>query len=159
MKRFYPNVLPPFPHEPSPDLFEIRRISDQIGQGVVSLSYFVKGDLVCGFTGYLVNSITQYSLTLGPNLHIHDPYFMGKVLHSCDPNLFCDMKRRIFIALKDIAPGDVITMDYAQTEEKLFKPFECSCGAPNCRKIIIGRGEKPKKPVVVARSADMAVRK
>jgi hypothetical protein len=141
MKRFYPNTLPFFTNEPSPEKFAIRKISDGAGEGVVSLAYFLKGEIVCGFTGYLVDFITQFSLTLGPNLHIHDPYFMGKILHSCDPNLYCDMKRRIFVARRDIQPGEIITMDYAQTEPKLFKPFECSCGAANCRGFVTGRLE------------------
>jgi len=146
MKRFYPNSLPFFSNEPTPEMFEIRRISASAGEGVVSKSYFLEGDIVCGFTGYLVNSITQFSLTLAPNLHIHDPYFMGKILHSCDPNLFCDMKTRTFIAKRDIGPGEIITMDYAQTEPKLFRLFECCCGAPNCRGFITGYRER-KQPV------------
>ena len=141
MKRFYPNSLPLFPNEPAVDKFKICRISDSTGEGVVSLASFKKGDLVCAFTGYLVNFITQYSLALGPDLHIHDPYFMGKVLHSCDPNLHCDMKRRAFIAKRNIQSGELITMDYAQTEDKLFRPFECSCGAANCRGFVTGRLE------------------
>ncbi|MEW5894754.1 MAG: SET domain-containing protein-lysine N-methyltransferase [Candidatus Omnitrophota bacterium] len=138
MKRFYPNSLPSFPNEPLPTKFEIKKISSSVGEGVVTLRSFKKGDTVCAFTGYLVNFITQFSLTLGENLHIHDPYFMGKILHSCDPNTHCDMSRRVFIAKRDIKAGEIITMDYAQTEPKLYKPFDCSCGAPNCRGFVNG---------------------
>ncbi len=138
MKRFYPNSLPSFPNEPTPENFEIRKISDSVGEGVVAQSCFTKGEIVCAFSGYFVETITQFSLTVGTDLHIHDPYFMGKILHSCDPSLHCDMTRRLFIAKRDIQPGDIITMDYDQTEPHLFRPFHCSCGAENCRGFIAG---------------------
>lgn len=145
MKRFYPNALPAFQYEPSPKDFQIVQIGDSVGEGVMAQSYFYQGDIVCAFCGYLVTDITQFSLRFGTGLHVHDPYFMGKVLHSCDPNLHCDMSRRLFIAKKDIVPGELITMDYAQTEDYLFKPFPCSCGSANCRGFIVGRLEKAPK--------------
>lgn len=141
MKRFYPDSLPAFANEPSVKKFAIQKISQSVGEGVVALVPFSRGEIVCAFTGYLVNVITQYSLMLGPGQHVHDPYFMGKVLHSCDPNTFCDMKRRVFVARKHIKAGEWVTMDYAQTEEELFKPFPCSCGSVNCRGFITGRAE------------------
>lgn len=152
MKRFYPSSLPFFRYEPDPGRFEICRISDSVGEGVVARSCFSRKDIVCGFSGYLVSSITQFSLRLGAGLHIHDPYFMGKVLHSCDPNLHCDMKQRLFIAKKDIRPGDIITMDYEQTEERLFKPFNCSCGSGNCRGFIGGASKNvPSENICLSR--------
>lgn len=141
MKRFYPDIVPPFFYEPHPDEFEICRIDEKVGEGVVSRAYFVEDQVVCGFTGYLINFITQFSLQVLPDVHLHDPYFMGKILHSCDPNLSCDMERRLFMALRDIQPGDILTMDYTQTEDTLFKPFVCSCGSARCRGLIVGRHE------------------
>lgn len=143
MKRFYPDSLPSFLNEPTPENFEICRISDSVGEGVIARTHFSKGAVVCAFTGYFVDTITQFSLSVSHDLHLHDPYFMGKVLHSCDPNMHCDMTRRIFIAKRDIQPGDFITMDYDQTEERLFKPFTCSCGAQNCRGLIAGSAMSP----------------
>lgn len=141
MKRFYPKSVPSFPYEPSPEDFQIVRIGDSMGQGVVTRKAFKKGEIVCAFSGYVVDVITQFSLQISPKRHLHDPHFMGKVLHSCDPNLDCDMRRRLFIARRDIFPGEIITMDYAQTEDYLYKPFTCSCGAADCRGIIVGKRE------------------
>jgi uncharacterized protein len=138
MKRFYPDCLPPFKYEPTSDSFEIRRISDTIGQGVISLKAFRRGDIVCAFTGFLTDTITQFTLQLNRRQHIHDPYFMGKVLHSCDPNTICDVKKRIFVAVKDITPNEPVTIDYAHTEAILYKPFTCSCKAVNCRGYVTG---------------------
>jgi hypothetical protein len=137
--RFYPDTLPPFPNEPTTDRFRICRISAAVGEGVITLSRFKPGDTVFSFTGFLTTEITQYSLQIRRGMHLHDPFFMGKVLHSCDPNTSCNMRTRTFTALKPILPGDLITMDYAETEEVLYKPFPCSCGAADCRGFVTGK--------------------
>lgn len=138
-ERFYPNCLPEFENEPTTDRFEIRYVDDGVGQGVVTLVPFEAGEIVFRFTGFLSTEITQFSLQIHESLHLHDPYFMGKVLHSCDPNTVCDMEKRTFTATKRIEAGAFVTMDYAQTEDYLFKSFPCSCGAANCRGYVTGR--------------------
>ncbi len=138
-ERFYPEALPRFPFEPTRDRFAITQVGDSVGEGVTTRCHFMPGDILFGFTGFFTSEITQFTLQVHEGLHLHDPYFMGKVLHSCDPNATCDMTRRLFIAIAPIAPGDFITMDYAQTEDYLFKTFECQCGAPHCRGEVKGR--------------------
>ncbi|HEX9000541.1 MAG TPA: SET domain-containing protein-lysine N-methyltransferase [Blastocatellia bacterium] len=53
--------------------------------------------------------------------------------HSCAPN--CSLRQvrghLIFFALKDIAPGDEILLDYEESYHDDNK--KCQCGAPNCR--------------------------
>jgi SET domain-containing protein len=53
--------------------------------------------------------------------------------HSCQPN--CYMKilynHILFYALRDIHPGDEITLDYVMTLHSDKK--RCTCGAENCR--------------------------
>ncbi|MBF0478122.1 MAG: SET domain-containing protein-lysine N-methyltransferase [Candidatus Omnitrophica bacterium] len=139
--RFYPDSLPEFPYEPKPGDFRIQKIGDSVGNGVMALKSFLPGDIVFAFTGFLVTEITQYSLRYRNGLHVHDPFFMGKVLHCCNPNTYCNMETRQFIAVQAINPGELITMDYLQTEDVLFKPFNCSCGAPNCRGYVSSREE------------------
>ncbi len=137
--RFYPEQLPAFANEPTRDRFDIVRVGDSVGEGVVSCVSFQTGETIFSFTGFFSQEITRFSLQVNENLHLHDPYFMGKILHSCAPNAFCDMQNREFIALRDIAPDEFITMDYAQTEDVLFQIFDCSCGALNCRGTVRGR--------------------
>ncbi|MCI0709197.1 MAG: SET domain-containing protein-lysine N-methyltransferase [Chloroflexi bacterium] len=137
--RFYPDELPPFPNEPTRDRFEIVRGDDMVGEGVRSRATFLPGEIVFQFTGFYVSEITQFSLQVHSGLHLHDPYFMGKILHSCDPNTVVNMDQRRFIAVKPIEAGDFVTMDYAQTEDYLFKTFMCNCDAPNCRGLVTGR--------------------
>jgi hypothetical protein len=141
--RFYPDTLPAFENEPTRERFDIVRVGDSVGEGVATLVAFNEGDVIFNFTGFFSTEITQFSLQVHDGLHLHDPYFMGKVLHSCDANAYCDMEKRHFVALRPIEAGEFITMDYAQTEDYLFKTFPCSCGAENCRGYVTGR----KQPI------------
>jgi hypothetical protein len=137
--RFYPRETRRFAGEPSRLDFAIRPIGGAKGEGLVALRGFAAGELVFAFTGTIVREITQYTLQLSADRHIHDPYVMGKVLHHCAPNCHVDMARQTFIAIRPIAAGDLVTMDYCETEDTLFKPFTCHCGAPECRGVIGGR--------------------
>ena len=132
MTRFYPEFVPPFPHEPNPDNFAVRPIGDNIGEGVVALKAFEKGQIVFRFTGFYMSEQTLFTLQVEPGLFVHDPFFIGKVLHRCDPNCAVDMKRRQFTARRPVMPGEWITMNYETTEDELFRSFECVCGAVPC---------------------------
>jgi hypothetical protein len=136
--RFYPAELPPFKNEPTRDRFTIAQVGDSVGEGVKTFVSFEAGDIVFEFTGFFTHLITLFSLQVEDGLHLHDPYFMGKILHCCDPNTKVDMKARTFTATRHIEAGEFITMDYASTEEVLYRTFECSCGAENCRGVVKG---------------------
>jgi SET domain-containing protein len=69
--------------------------------------------------------------------------------HSCAPNCEAiDDKSRIFIeAIRDIAPGEELTYDYAYErdgteDEKWEQVYACHCGAATCRGTILA----PKTP-------------
>lgn len=145
MKRFYPAAIPEFLHEPSFQDFKIVKKDDATGEGIISLTYFKANDIVCRFQGKIVYQTTLYSLQLNETQHIHDPYFMGKILHACNPNLSCDMQQQTFTALRSIKPNDFLTMDYEQTEDVLFRPFHCQCGSKNCKGWIAGRKQQLMK--------------
>ncbi|HEY7785226.1 MAG TPA: SET domain-containing protein-lysine N-methyltransferase [Pyrinomonadaceae bacterium] len=53
--------------------------------------------------------------------------------HSCTPNAYMKISSGhiLFIALKDIKPGEEITIDYESTLHSDKK--RCTCGAPSCR--------------------------
>jgi SET domain-containing protein len=53
--------------------------------------------------------------------------------HSCAPNTFTRMTdaRAEFYALRDIAAGEELTVDYEQSHHNGTLP--CRCGAPGCR--------------------------
>jgi SET domain-containing protein len=53
--------------------------------------------------------------------------------HSCRPNArLCIRQGRVeFYALRDIAPGEEITVDYGESHHE--GRLACRCGAPGCR--------------------------
>ncbi len=58
--------------------------------------------------------------------------------HSCDPNTFYD-GLDVYVS-KNIEEGIELTLDYSTFLNEEMEPFECHCGARNCRQWI--KGEK-----------------
>jgi hypothetical protein len=146
MKRIYPDHLPVVADEPRWEDFCVLDVDDQRGQGVLVLRDFPKGSRLFRMNGTLTTEMTLHSLQMEPGLHLDDPYFAGKVLHSCSPNSKLDPKSRLFRATRKIAKGELLTMDYDETEDILFRAFMCCCGSPNCRGYVAGKlAEKPRQ--------------
>lgn len=135
--RFY-TFSPPFPNEPTRDRFKVIH-SESTGEGLISLVDIEPGEVVFTFAGQILDYQTLYTLQIEPGRYIDDPLVMGKVLHSCDPNMICSMKYLTFWARKPIKAGDYLYMDYETTEDELYRHFNCCCGADNCRGLIRGR--------------------
>lgn len=57
--------------------------------------------------------------------------------HSCDPNIAIQ-GQIVFVAMRDIAPGEELTHDWATTDDLDYE-IECRCGSPNCRRIVTGK--------------------
>lgn len=126
---------------PTRSNFSIKKKDGDMGFGIYSKKAFNRGSMVARFTGNITNQVVQHSLQINPTSHIHDPYFAGLLLHSCSPNVALDMQDFTIWAIKDIEPGDALTMDYASTEDTLFRQFKCLCESDNCRHWITGRKE------------------
>jgi SET domain-containing protein len=86
---------------------------------------------------------------------IDDTYFLGAmnsdeeegiklyVNHSCNPN--CGLRGEItFIAIRDIATGEELTIDYAFVDNEDYS-FNCTCGEKSCRSIVTGRDWRRKE--------------
>jgi len=129
--------------EPLKNKFSVITTEDK-GQGLQSLVNFSKGDIIFKFSGTIQYEQSLYTLQVKPNVYIYDPIIMGKILHSCDPNMFCIMDNFTFIAKKDIKAGDMLYMDYEQTEDYLYNKFICKCLNNNCRGLIAGKLEVKK---------------
>lgn len=137
--RIYPSHIEPLSMEPSSVDYCVSDIDDHRGQGVVALRGAQPGDVLFRMNGTLQREMTLHSLQIAPGLHLDDPYFAGKVLHSCEPNSRLDVTTQLFVAVREIRPGDLLTMDYDETEDVLFRSFECRCGAASCRGHVAGR--------------------
>lgn len=134
----YPDSYEYSPFYPKSEDFEVIHKDDNSGFGVISYRAFKKGELVAIINGERITDIRQHSLQIEPGLHLYDTHFSGYFLHSCRPNVHLDMQNMRVTAVRKIRPGDYILMDYAQTEDVLYRQFPCSCGAANCRGWITG---------------------
>lgn len=99
------------------------------------------GEMIHRFTGEIGPELRQHTLQVAPGLHISGARFIGYLSHSCDPNCALDMARFELVALKDVRAGELLTIDYAATEDQLYRQFACHCGAASCRRWITGRAE------------------
>ncbi|HEY1559001.1 MAG TPA: SET domain-containing protein-lysine N-methyltransferase [Kofleriaceae bacterium] len=134
-----------------PLLDGLRVVSSAIhGYGVVATRAFAAGETLCLGDGVLYQPDDDfddtYALILdGPEGHdvLWDLVDQTRWLnHSCEPNTEvlsrwdADAKsvRAWWVALRDIAPGDEITYDYAFVAD-VAEP--CACGAPSCRGLIV----------------------
>ncbi|TPW18298.1 MAG: SET-like domain-containing protein [Halothiobacillaceae bacterium] len=138
----YPSHFEYNPLYPNANDFKVVRKDDTSGMGVVCYKSFAKGDLIAVIAGEIITDIRQHSLQIKPGVHLYDVHFSGYFLHSCSPNVMLDMKNLRVYATRAITPGDHLLMDYAQTEDVLFKQFPCSCGSKQCRGWITGKKEQ-----------------
>ncbi|MGA8726919.1 MAG: GTP cyclohydrolase II RibA [Acidimicrobiales bacterium] len=137
--RLYPEIVSPFSGEPSLADFAVAQASESMGEGIIALREFPAGSILASFTGPILPHITQYSLQLSTKRHLHDPYFMGKLLHSCSPNCEVDLTTQVIRSLLPIKAGSFLSIDYEATEDRLFRIFSCRCGSRGCRRLITGR--------------------
>jgi D-alanine-D-alanine ligase len=83
----------------------------------------------------------RYAYPLGTEVFLlwsHLPQDWAPQNHSCNANTrFAGLN---IIANRQIAKGDELTLDYAQFLDENSEPFNCLCGAANCRGLI--QGEK-----------------
>lgn len=113
------------------------------GLGVVTERAAVAGAVLDRFAGTIDGELRQHTLQVAPGRHISGTRFIGFLSHSCAPNCRLDMDRFELVALADIPAGAWLTIDYAATEDRLYRQFACRCGAPRCRHWITGRRELP----------------
>lgn len=143
----YPQDFGDNPLYPQSSDFQIVHKSVDTGMGVITRRAFRRGEVLAVMAGEIVNDIRQHTLQISADKHLFDPYFSGYFLHSCSPNISLDMAKMTVTALKNISADSYLYMDYAETEDVLFKQFPCSCGSRNCRGWITGRKELPPQGV------------
>jgi hypothetical protein len=141
MAEIYPRDLIIDDTLPNSDQFAVTAVDGRVGRGIRAKIRFERGMRVAKFAGTLSNTVFQHSLQVSPETHLHDPHFVGLLSHSCAPNCVLDMQRLEILALLDIEPGELLTIDYAVTEDTLFRQFPCNCGSSHCRRWITGRRE------------------
>ena len=127
------------PAAPAPLLAVCRDAA--LGLCVRALGACAPGSVIERFEGDIGPRVSQHSLQVRPGSHIAGTQHIGYLSHACAPNCRLDMARFELVALRPIGAGEMLTIDYAATEDRLHVQFACACGAPACRRWITGRGE------------------
>ena len=126
--------------------FEVVFKDEASGKGVICYRAFKRGEVIAKMSGKVINEIRQHTLQIDAERHLYDTHFSGYFLHSCAPNISLDMDKMTVTALDDIPANSYLYMDYAETEDHLFKQFPCSCGASSCRGWVGGKKDMlPKR--------------
>jgi D-alanine-D-alanine ligase-like ATP-grasp enzyme len=84
-------------------------------------------------------TFAQYAYPISEEVFIlwsEDPHDWAPQNHSCDANTGYDGLD--VVALRDIAAGEELTLDYATFCNQSAESFQCRCGAANCRGIVRG---------------------
>jgi SET domain-containing protein len=128
------------------------------GRGLFAAAAIAKGEIVCVKGGHLLirAEFEKYKgVANEADLQIADDLFLAPVTeaefenvmmflnHSCEPNVGIQ-GQIVFVALRDIACGEELTLDYATIDHDC-EPMTCRCGVPTCRGLITGRDwQKPE---------------
>jgi hypothetical protein len=119
------------------------------GRGLFAEVPIAKSEVVCVKGGHLLTKaeFANYKrvaneaelqiaadLVLSPVTPAEFEGLMMFLNHSCEPNVGIQ-GQIVFVALRAIAAGEELTMDYA-TIERPAEPMACRCGAECCRRII-----------------------
>lgn len=129
--------------------------TEKIGLGLVALDPIAQGQTVIFFGGKLM---TWAEITRLPEdmwdipYQVSDDIFFGipkreeigigeKINHSCDPNAGFTSEMRL-VAIRDIRPGEDVTMDYGTCSSMDGYYLECRCGHANCRSEVTGEDWK-----------------
>ncbi|MBE7491250.1 MAG: SET domain-containing protein [Planctomycetes bacterium] len=135
----------------SDPVFEVRR-SDRAGQGVFALRALARGEPVIELTGERLPpgrvGPEHFAVKIDDDLWLcsaggrTDDYLN----HSCRPNLGFTKGDLWLYALRDIAPGEELTFDYATAMCDVDDwNFACACGASDCRRLIGGFDRLPPR--------------
>ncbi len=125
--------------------------------GVFTKKAFKKNQRLFFVKGPVKSKPSIYSFSAGLNEHIEpqnedgDFDFGHYTNHSCNPNTIVKIVRSSnvpyikIIARKNIKKGEELTFDYASLEYDTVAHSVCRCNAKNCRGIMHGFKDLPKK--------------
>ena len=131
----------PLPSEP----VEVR--SGRLGRVVSAIRDIAAGETIIRCWGERVRERSRHSIQVDVDAHIVPDGVAVLVNHSCDPNCGVVIRsgvREIAIrALRPIAAGDEITVDYDTFEYEVVDLGPCRCGSPRCRGTVAGYKHLP----------------
>ena len=122
------------------------------GKGLFAKEAIAEEEIVAVKGGYILTTEQWNELEpeLGPaEIQIAEDLFIAPIQqeqrddsmlytnHSCAPNIAIQ-GQIIFVAMRDIDPGEELTHDWATTDDEDYE-MACNCGSPNCRGKITGK--------------------
>ncbi len=122
------------------------------GKGLFATRAIGKGEIVAAKGGHVLTkqAWTALERDLGPaDIQVSDDLFIAPVTqtqrdgsmlytnHSCDPNLAIQ-GQIVLVAMRDIAPGEELTIDWATTDDGDYE-MQCRCGSAHCRGTVTGK--------------------
>jgi hypothetical protein len=122
------------------------------GAGLFAKHAIAPGEIVAVKGGHVLTGAQWADLepTLGPaEIQIAEDLFIAPVRqhhrdgsmlytnHSCDPNLAIQ-GQIVLVAMRDIAPGEELTIDWATTDDGDHE-MQCRCGSAHCRGTVTGK--------------------
>lgn len=125
------------------------RPAGSAGFGSYAVFPIPAGTIVATFGGTLVDRATFDTHSAdrrSRSIQIDDDAFLlgpadrepgDAVNHSCEPNCGMGGAAQV-VAMRDIAPGEPITFDYAMADGSDYDEFDCACGASSCRGRVTG---------------------
>lgn len=128
---------------------EVRKNSEKGGHAVYAASHIQQGEVIAVWSGKLVASarletlppaVRRFSLQVEEDLYLVsltncEPADL--INHSCEPNAGL-LGQISLVAMRDIAPGEEITYDYATSDGSSYDEFSCGCGSELCRGRVSG---------------------
>lgn len=132
----------------SPKL-EARQHPEKGGWGVYARERVQAGELLTVWSGEVVAGDQlprlaaagySYSVQVEENLYLvtmREPETADFLNHCCNPNAGVSGQLAL-VALRDIAPGEEVCLDYAMTDGSPYDEFPCACGVPHCRGWVTG---------------------
>ncbi len=120
----------------------------RLGKAAVAARAFRKGDPITHGFGPITKQRSMHTIQIDRNLHMIPPSPMRFLNHSCEPNcgilIQTGVKNLEVHALRDLEPGEELTLDYETFEEE-FEALTgpCLCNSPGCRGRLRGNKSLP----------------
>ena len=135
----------------SPKTMKGRR-SEIEGRGLFAVEPIAAGEVVAIKGGHIITrrQLVEHADVIGnSDIRIAEDFYLAALHedeyeqvmlflnHSCEPNVGV-RGNVIFVAMRDIAAGEELTIDYAMIDGDPSERMTCRCGTPSCRGIVTG---------------------
>ncbi|BCS20477.1 uncharacterized protein APUU_20909A [Aspergillus puulaauensis] len=123
-----------------PGLIRVVRSPKAFASGAISEVSLPAGAVLAKITTATPGKKAYTSVQTGRDSHIELNSDLVFCNHSCEPSLNFDMARMEVRVVDDrpLNVGDALTFFYPSSEWEMDQPFECTCGAKGCKRVIEG---------------------